>query len=62
MEYLGKNDQGHCFECPDCQYREYTNDPEAPITPHEVARKSMLEWSLGSRMGKGLFRKVSSSS
>lgn len=52
MDYLGQNKEGHWFECKLCGERECTLDINAPITPDEIARPSMLEYRLGGKIPK----------
>lgn len=55
MEYIGQNKEGHWFECKMCQTREMTKDINAPTTPEEIARPSMLEYRLGGTIPKGIY-------
>ncbi len=52
MEYLGKKEKEHCFECSVCQAREYTLDPDKSTTPEEKPRKKMTDFGNWTKMGK----------
>jgi len=54
MDLLGRNEQGYCFECRICGFREYSLDVTLPTTPEEVPRTSMTEYNLGGTISKNI--------
>lgn len=51
MNYLGKNSQGHGFECSVCGEMEYSIDPTKPTTPEETPRKNPLHYGSQTKIG-----------
>jgi hypothetical protein len=58
LEYVGIKDKLHCFECPQCQEREYFKDLNVnfPFTDRDYIKRD--PYPLGGKISKGINRSI----